>query len=250
MATAELGTPIDIHTGGVDHIRVHHTNEVAQSECAFGLHPWVNIWMHNEFLDLGGEKMSKSKGHVLTVDSLVERGIDPLAFRYFFFQAHYRQQQAFTFELVEAAATALRRLIPHAVLARSAVGGETVARASVRGEELREGFWAALAEDLNAPRALSVVSTVARDAELSDADRWSLMEDFDQVLGFGLATAQDPEAAGDEIVDARIAGLLADRQAARAAKDFATADGIRDELAAEGLEIVDTPEGAKVRRRR
>jgi cysteinyl-tRNA synthetase len=95
-----------------------------------------------------------------------------------------------------------------------------------------------------------VVSTVARDAELSDADRWSLMEDFDQVLGFGLATAQDPEAAGDEIVDARIAGLLADRQAARAAKDFATADGIRDELAAEGLEIVDTPEGAKVRRRR
>ena len=113
----------DIHTGGVDHIRVHHTNEVAQSECVLGVHPWVQIWMHNEFLDLGGEKISKSKGHVLVVDTLVERGFDPLAFRYFFLQAHYRQQQAFTWEAIEAAANAHRRLVGHAVEAREA-GGE------------------------------------------------------------------------------------------------------------------------------
>jgi cysteinyl-tRNA synthetase len=249
MASEILGHHFDIHTGGVDHIRVHHTNEVAQSECAFGLHPWVNIWMHNEFLDLGGEKMSKSKGHVLTVDSLVERGIEPLAFRYFFLQAHYRQQQAFTFELVEAAATALRRLTHHAVVAREAVGNEVVTVGSARAEQLRAAFWGALADDLNAPRALSVVSTAARDAALSPADRWSLLADFDRVLGFALASAVAPDA-DDEVVDARLAGLLTERQAARAAKDFATADAIRDQLAAEGLEIVDTPDGAKVRRRR
>jgi cysteinyl-tRNA synthetase len=249
VATAHLGQHFDIHTGGVDHIRVHHTNEVAQSECAFGEHPWVNVWMHNEFLDLGGEKMSKSKGHVLTVDSLVEQGIDPLAFRYFFLQAHYRQQQAFTFELVEAAATALRRLTHHAVAARDEVGGQAAPEGSARAEDLRRQFWAALADDLNAPRALSVASTVARDAELSAADRWSLLADFDRVLGFGFATAVDPDAGGSEGDDPRIAALVAERQAARASKDFATADRIRDELAAEGLEIVDSPQGPRVRRK-
>jgi cysteinyl-tRNA synthetase len=249
MATEELGSPFDIHTGGVDHIRVHHTNEVAQSECALGLHPWVSIWMHNEFLDLGGEKMSKSKGHVLVVDSLVERGIDPLAFRYFFLQAHYRQQQAFTFDLVAAAGTALRRLVHHAVVARDAVGGDASGGDPTRTEPLRTAFWAALADDLNAPRALSVVSTVARSAELTAADRWSLLADFDRALGFGLASAVDPEGAGDESADPRIAALLQEREAARAARDFATADRIRDELAAEGLEVVDTPDGPQARRR-
>ena len=248
MATKYLGNHFDIHTGGVDHIRVHHTNEVAQSECALEQHPWVNIWMHNEFLDLGGEKMSKSKGHVLTVDSLVERGIEPLAFRYFFLQAHYRQQQAFTFELVEAAGTALRRLAQHAVAARDEVGGAVDAGDEDRTEPLREQFWAALADDLNAPRALAVVSTVARSAELNAADKWSLLADFDQVLGFGFATAPSADDGGDP-VDERIAGLLADRETARAAKDFATADRIRDELAAEGFDIVDTPDGPQARRR-
>lgn len=250
MATEALGSPIDIHTGGVDHIRVHHTNEVAQSECALDLHPWVGIWMHNEFLDLGGEKMSKSKGHVLTVGSLVERGLDPLAFRYVFLQAHYRQQQAFTFELAEAANTALRRLTHHAVAAREAVGGATDRDDPARTAPYRERFWAALADDLNAPRALAVASEVARAGDLTDADRWSLLADFDRALGFGLAEAADPDAAGDDASgDPRIAGLLEQRQAARAAKDFATADRIRDELAAEGLEIVDTPEGPRAWRR-
>ena len=249
MATAYLGRRFDIHTGGVDHIRVHHTNEVAQSECALELHPWVGIWMHNEFLDLGGEKMSKSKGPSLLVDSLVEEGISPLAFRYFFLQAHYRQQQAFTFELVRAADTALRRLTHHAVAARDAVGGDTTGCDPARTEPLRAAFWAAMADDLNAPRALAVVSTVARSTDLTAADRWSLLADFDRVLGFGLATASDPEQAGDESADPRIAGLLAAREGARAAKDWAEADRIRDVLAAEGLEVVDTPDGPQALRR-
>jgi len=249
MATRYLGERFDVHTGGVDHIRVHHTNEIAQSECALGVHPWVSYWVHNEFLDVAGEKMSKSAGHVLVVDSLVERGIEPLAYRYFFLQAHYRQQQAFTFDAVAAAGTALRRLRRHAVAARDAVGGDVTAALGPRAAELRDAFWAALADDLNSPRALAVLSTVARDAELSPGERWAVLADLDRALGFSLVDAVDPGAAGDVSDDPEVAALLAARQEAKAAKDWATADGIRDDLAARGIEIVDTPDGPRARRR-
>ncbi len=243
MATKYLGTRFDIHTGGVDHVRVHHTNEVAQSECVLGVHPWVQVWMHNEFLDLAGAKMSKSAGDVLTVDTLVERGIDPLAFRYFFFQAHYRQQQAFTFDALEAAATALRRLVGHAVAARDAAGDADTAKV----EPHRRRFWSALADDLNAPQALAAIWDAVRADDLRPADRWAILADADRALGFGLADAVAPDAdesGSDERVDA----LVAAREAARAAKDFATSDRIRDELAAEGIELVDTPSGPTWRR--
>jgi cysteinyl-tRNA synthetase len=244
MATKYLGNQFDIHTGGVDHVRVHHTNEVAQSECVLGVHPWVQVWMHNEFLDLGGAKISKSAGHVLTVDTLVERGIDPLAFRYFLLQAHHRQQQAFTFEAVEAAGTALRRLVGHAVAARDAGGTPDPAKVE---PHLRR-FWSALADDLNAPQALAAVWEAVRADDLEPADRWAVLVDADRALGFGLAGATAPEA-DESGSDPRIDALVAERQAARAAKDFTTSDRIRDELAAEGIELVDTPTGPTWRRR-
>ena len=244
MATKYLGDRFDIHTGGIDHIRIHHTNEVAQSECALDVHPWVQIWMHNDFLDISGEKVSKSAGHVLTVDSLVERGIDPLAFRYFFLQAHYRQQQTFTWEAMEAAATAYRRLVGHAAAARQA-GGEADAS---RVDPLRRRFWEALADDLSSPRALAVLWEVVRSDDLSPADRWTILADADRALALGLADAEAPDA-DDSGSDPRVDALIAEREAARAAKDFATSDRIRDDLAAEGIEIVDTPEGPSWRRR-
>jgi cysteinyl-tRNA synthetase len=250
MSTDLLGVQFDIHTGGVDHIRVHHTNEIAQTECALGVHPWVPVWMHTEFLNLGAEKISKSKGHVLVVDTLVDEGIEPLAFRYFLLQSHYRVQQAFSIDLVRSAGTALRRLVHHAVAARDEVGGATTDLvAGSRAAGLRDDFWAALRDDLNTPKAMSVASTVAREAELTAAERWTLLADFDRVLGFGLADATDPDASGDVSDDSAIAAKLADRQAAKAAKDFATADAIRDELAAQGIEIIDTPDGPRARRR-
>ncbi len=244
MATKYLGDQFDIHTGGVDHVRVHHTNEVAQSECVLGVHPWVQIWMHNEFLDLGGEKLSKSKGHVLTVDTLIERGIDPLAFRYFLLQAHQRQQQAFTFEAVEAAGTALRRLVGHAGTAREAAGDPDPAKVE---PHLRR-FWSALADDLNSPQALAAVWDAVRADDLSPADRWAFLVDADRALGFGLAEAKAPDA-DQSGSDPRIDALVAERQAARAAKDFVTSDRIRDDLAAEGIDLVDTPAGPTWRRR-
>jgi cysteinyl-tRNA synthetase len=244
MATAYLGSRFDIHTGGIDHVRVHHTNEVAQSECALGVHPWVGTWLHTEFLDLGGAKMSKSKGDVLLVDTLVERGLAPLAFRYFTLQAHYRQQQAFTWDALEAADTALRRLLANAAAARDA--GGTADPATV--DPYRRRFWSALADDLNTPRALAVVWEAARADDLTPADRWAFLAEADQVLGFGFADASAAPAddtGSDPAIDAKVA----EREAARVAKDFATADRIRDELAAEGLELVDGPTGPTWRRR-
>jgi len=244
MATKYLGERFDIHTGGIDHVRVHHTNEVAQSECVLDVHPWVGTWMHNEFLDLKGEKISKSAGHVLVVDSLVEQGLDPLAFRYFFFQAHYRQQQAFSFEALAAAGTALRRLVGQAVGARDAGGVPDAARL----EPHRRRFWSALADDLNAPQALAAVWEALKADDLTPADRWAFLADADRALGFGLAdaTAPDADQSGS---DNRVDALVAERQAAREAKDFATSDRIRDELAAGGIDIVDTPAGPSWRRR-
>ncbi len=249
MATKHLGERFDVHTGGIDHVRVHHTNEVAQSECALGdhdgaVHPWVGHWVHTEFLDLGGEKISKSKGHVLVVDTLVEAGIDPLAFRYFSLQGHYRQNQAFSLDAVRAAGIALRRLVGHAVAAREAGGTPDPARV----DPWRRRFWEALADDLNAPRALAVVWEALRDDALTPADRWAFLADADRVLGFGLADAAAPDA-DESGTDARIDALVADRAAARAAKDWATSDRIRDDLAAEGVEVVDTADGATWRRR-
>jgi cysteinyl-tRNA synthetase len=244
MATKYLGQRFDIHTGGIDHVRVHHTNEVAQSESVLHVHPWVQLWIHNEFLDLGGAKMSKSTGDVLLVDTLVERGIDPLAFRYFTFQAHHRQQQAFTWDGLEGAATALRRLVAHAVAARDAGGSSEPAKVQ---PHLRR-FWSALADDLNAPQALAAVWEVVRAHDLSPADRWAFLTDADRALGFGLADAVAPDT-DESGSDPRIDGLVEQRQAARAAKDFATSDRIRDELAAEGIDLVDTPAGPTWRRR-
>jgi cysteinyl-tRNA synthetase len=244
MSVRYLGERFDLHTGGIDLATVHHTNEVAQSECAFGIHPWVGYWLHNEYLNMGSEKMSKSAGNVKMLSDLIARGIDPLAFRYFFLQAHYRQQQVYNDEAIASAAKGLRRLKAIAATLEG-VGGEGDAKAQA---PYAERFRNALAEDLNAPRALAVAWDVARSDELADVDRRDLLRRFDLVLGLRLddvAGASQKDAWGQ---DPRIDGMLLERQAARAAKNWVTADRIRDELAAENIEIVDSPEGSRWRR--
>ncbi len=242
MSIEYLGETFDIHTGGVDHIPVHHSNEIAQSEGALGLHPWVNVWMHEEFLDFKGEKMSKSKGNVYVLDDLVEQGITPLAYRYFFLQAHYRQQQTFTDEALEAANTGYDRLVTVAAGLRDAPG-EPDASAM---EEPRARFRDALHDDLNAPRAMAVVWEVARSDSLDPATRWALLAEFDAVLGLDLAHAE-PRAAVQEH-DPRIDAMVKARDEARAAKDWAEADRLRDALTAEGILLEDGPEGTRWRR--
>jgi cysteinyl-tRNA synthetase len=243
MSSEYLGHTFDIHTGGVDHIAVHHTNEIAQSECAFDVHPWVQVWMHCAFMDFRGEKMSKSLGNVATVDDLVERGVPPLAFRYFFLQAHYRQQQTFTDEAMDAAATGYDRLLRVATEVRFAEG-------RIHESKLvpfRERFRAAIRDDLNTPRALAVTWEVARSGELSAPEKATLLREFDDVLGIDLREAI-PRAEVRES-DPRIDDLVRQRDAARARRDFAESDRIRDLLGAEGIVVDDTPDGARWRRR-
>lgn len=243
MSTRYLGEQFDVHTGGEDHIAVHHTNEIAQSECGYGKHPWVRYWLHNAFINLSGEKMSKSKGHVLVVQDLVDQGIHPLGYRMFLLQAAYRIPQSFKLEAIRAAETSWRRLGAFLAGLTDATGEPDAAAQ----RPYQEAFGSAMCDDLNAPKALAVVWDTVHSDVLSDVDKRALLLAFDEGLGLGLAEAQ-PAATPVES-DPRIDGLLAERDQARAARDFATADRIRDALAAEGIEIEDTPDGPVWHRR-
>jgi cysteinyl-tRNA synthetase len=243
MGTKYLGTRFDIHTGGVEHLPVHHTNEVAQSEVALGVHPWVQVWMHQDWLVFGAEKMSKSLGNIFVLEDLVERGLLALSLRFFFLQAHYRKQQGFSLEALEAADRGYRRLLAQAADARAASGAADAARCA----PWRERFRDAVRDDLNAPRALAVAIEMLREPALAPADRRALLAEFDAFLGLDLLTAELPAEAPES--DPRIDALVAEREAARKRRDFREADRIRDELAAEGIAIEDGPQGPRWRRR-
>jgi cysteinyl-tRNA synthetase len=243
MAHRYLGAPFDIHTGGVEHVKVHHTNEIAQSETALGIHPWVRFWLHEDWIVFQGEKISKSLGHTLVLQDLVDRGWLPLSFRYFILQAHYRKQQSFHDEAMEAADRGYRRLLQQTLALRDAPGEPDPGALA----PWRKRFWEAVRDDLNAPRALAVAGEVARDEALGPAERRALLEEFDRWLGLDLLTAEVSREAQES--DPRIDALVAERQAARERRDFAAADRLRDALAAEGIVVDDTPEGPKWRRK-
>ncbi len=240
MSSKYLGVPFDIHTGGVDHIPVHHTNEIAQSENAFEVRPWVRYWMHEEFLIFDGQKISKSTGGLWTLDDVVAMGTLPRAFRLFFLQAHYRQKQAVSEEAFRGAQAAYTRLVRHAEELRGATqrGGEGAAGA------LRERFFEAIGDDLNAPQALAVLWEAVRSTEIGPATKWELVRELDAVLGLGLESAR---VSGGEL-DAEIDARVREREAARKAKDFARADAIRAELAGRGILLEDSKQGVRWRR--
>jgi cysteinyl-tRNA synthetase len=241
MSSKYLGIPFDIHTGGVDHIPVHHTNEIAQSENAFDVRPWVRYWLHEEWLMLEGAKISKSQGGVVTLADLEEAGIEPLVYRLFFLGAHYRQQQTFTGEAIRGAQNAYHRLVRHALELRVATDrlGDDAAL-----ERFRERFREAIADDLNAPQALAVLWEVVRSTEIGGAERWDLVREFDRVLGLDLEEARLAEVE----IDAQVETLIREREEARRSKNFARADEIRDELIRQGIVLEDTPEGTRWRR--
>jgi len=241
MSTKYLGETFDIHTGGSDHIPVHHTNEIAQSENALDVRPWVRFWMHAGWLMFDGEKISKSTGgSVLNLDELIAKGFEPLAFRYFALGGHYRQQLTFSDDAMRGAQASWRRLVRHAAELREQESSAGAAQA----DELRAKFRAALADDLNAPRALAVVWEAVRSDELGAREKHALLREWDAVLALGLAEARIEPAE----TDAEIDGLVRERDEARAARNWKRADELRAKLHEMGIALEDSPHGTRWRR--
>ena len=238
MAMKYLGKKIDIHCGGIDHIPVHHTNEIAQSEGATGK-PWVNYWLHGEFLVLDQQKMAKSGGGFITLQTLLDRGFDPLDYRYFTLTAHYRKPLTFSYDALQQARQALSTLRENVLSFQ-----EQPASKPIKNTYANQ-FAAAIADDLNMPKALAVLWAVVRDPQLGNKEKLALILDFDRVFGLGLAHLERREAA----IPAAVQGLVERREQARKQKDFRRADELREEIAGMGFSVNDTPEGPVVKKR-
>jgi cysteinyl-tRNA synthetase len=239
MSMKHLGERFDIHTGGNDNKFPHHEDEIAQSEGAVG-HEVVSIWVHGGFLQLGGQKMAKSARNIKRVTDLAAEGIDPLAFRLMTFGTRYRSEMDFSWETLEGADARLRQLRHR--MASWGVGAEPTSDAA-KGFDAR--FREAIADDLDLPRAVVVMNEVVSAAGVADAEKYALLASWDGVLGLDL----EREATSGWEPSPEVREAIARRDEARAAKDFATSDRIRDELQAMGLEVMDTPEGTTVRPR-
>ncbi len=240
ISMKHLGEYMDIHCGGVDNIFPHHTNEIAQSESYIG-HKWCNYWFHVHHLNDRSGKMSKSKGNILTVTVLKENGYNPLAYRFFCLQSHYRKPLEFSFEALDNAVTAYDKLKKSAL--RCAQGEQgTVDEAVVK--DYKDRFIAALSSDINTSSALTVVYDVIK-ADCSNATKAELINSFDSVLGLDLLKPEEEKEneAVDEELKTYVEDMIAKRAEAKKAKDFATADSIRNELASKGIIIKDTREG-------
>lgn len=232
MSEKYLDMPFDIHTGGADLAPVHHTNEIAQCQGAHGHDP-VHVWMHGEFLQIDGGKMSKSLGNVYTIQDLQEKSIEPLAYRYFILNAHYRSTLNFTWESVQAAQNALHRL---RVLVRDWDQATQPDEASV------EAFRACLEDDINMPKALALMWEVV-NSDMESGIKSATLLQFDRVFGLGLkAYIATPLQITDEVQ-----ALLDERKQARDQKNWEMSDQLRDRIAELGFVVEDKPDGQKVR---
>ncbi len=236
MSRKYLGQPFDIHTGGIDHIPVHHQNEIAQSEAAYGV-PLANVWMHNEFVNMGESKMAKSEENFLTLEDLsFEEGIMPLAYRLWLMSAHYRQKIEFSMEAVLASQTFYKRILNRTVW--KSTSGKV-------SENYRRRFVSFLNDDLDTPKAISLISDILDDKTLGYADKAVTIKDFEKVLGLNLEVmAQKLSVVPEpmkEIVDAS--------EKARQIKDFVKADKLREEVRTAGYEFRNTDSGSIIRKK-
>ncbi|MDD9954201.1 MAG: cysteine--tRNA ligase [Candidatus Woesearchaeota archaeon] len=238
MSMKYLGEQFDIHCGGIDHISVHHTNEIAQAEGATGKKPWVQFWLHGEFLVLDKAKMAKSGENFLTLQTLVDKEYDPLVYRYFCLTAHYKQQLQFSWEALETARNGFESIKTKLLdLKENSVEGSD----DVTKHEA--AFLEAVNDDLNMPQALAALWAVLRDDSLSSEARVATAEQFDAVFGLGIADF------GSEEIPEEITKLAEERETARKEKDWAKSDELRDTIAEKGYSIEDKKEGYILRKK-
>ena len=237
MSMKYLDEQLDIHCGGTDHIDVHHTNEIAQSEAATG-RKFFNCWMHGAFLIIaGGKKMAKSEDNFLTLDNaFVKKGINPLVYRFATFQTHYRKPMEYSDESIQAARNGLQHLQNQV---RQVVQNSAGRKGAVI-DEYKTKFKRAINDDLNMPRAMAVVQEMLK-SRVEDADKHALIMDYERVLGLSLDEVTQSEELPQEIKT-----LVAERQAARDTKDWAASDQLRDKIQEQGYTVQDTKDGIKV----
>lgn len=251
MAIQYLGEQFDIHTGGIDHIDIHHTNEIAQAESASGKKPFVKYWVHHNHLRVDNEKMSKSLGNFYTIDDVLERGFAPPALRLLFLGSHYRSELNFTWDSLAAAQKAWERLMKLAVeIKQSSVTANS--ELSDQAKKFNNQFWSEMRDDLNTPQALATFWSVVK-SDLPLVQKWQLLVDFDQVLGLNLKSIEertvgktmgktvDPTTLPEEVQK-----LLVKRQQAREQKNYQEADRIRDKLLKLGYHIEDSGQNQNI----
>ena len=238
MANKFLAPTIDIHMGGVEHIPIHHTNEIAQSESANGV-KFVNYWLHNEHLSVNGGKMSKSAGTSYTLQDIIQKGYHPLALRYFFLGAHYRSKQNFTWQALNGAQIALQRL--HNFLEnKPQAEGKISADTKTLSQEYNRKFIEFISDDFNIPQALALVWDLIKDDRLDYKTKKNLILDFDKVLGLNL---KQPLKEKEITIPKEIIELAKQRETARKNKDWDEADALRNEIEAKGFTVEDSNEG-------
>ncbi|MDD5178562.1 MAG: cysteine--tRNA ligase [Candidatus Nanoarchaeia archaeon] len=237
MSMEYLGEQFDIHTGGIDHIPVHHTNEIAQAEAATGKKPWVRYWMHIEFLTSNEGKMAKSKGEFLTLNGLINKGYDALDYRYLCLNTHYRKPLMFSFEALDSAKNARERLNNKILEIR-----KNVDFSNASSRDYHEEFHEAINDDLNMPMALAVMWDALNDRELGDKEKYNYVIDFDKVFGLGLEELEEKTVE----IPNNIQKLIDERELARKSKDWKKADKIRNDLSKKGYILKDTANGAVV----
>ena len=240
MVKALLGETIDIHTGGMDHIPTHHNNEIAQSE-ACNNRPLARYWIHEAFLTIGADKISKSLQNDIYISEIAQKGIDPLALRYLFLQAHYRTPLSFTWDALRASAEARKRFARIATEVRRESGEKT------EDSEERDRMISHMRDDLGSPQALAILATALREDELSPEQKWGLILTADELLGLSLAEGTDEPAPLSSFPEA-IQKLVLERDFARGAGDYARADALRYELSDRGYRVEDGPNGTLLTR--
>jgi len=236
MSIKELGIPFDIHCGGVDHILIHHTNEVAQAEAAYNK-ILAKYWLHGEFLMVEGKKMAKSFGNIYTLNDLVQKGFDPLAFRYLCLGAHYRSKLNFTFESLKSAQNALENLYEKVNEFK-----ESKIKKSKNLEKYKKKFLSAINDDLNTPKALSFVWELVSDQNLKNYEKYQLLLDFDKVLGLNLSKIKEIK------IPKIVKELVKEREKYRKDKKFEKADEIREKIKQMGYWVEDTKEGPRIKK--
>lgn len=246
MSMKYLGETFDIHTGGIDHVTIHHTNEIAQSECATGKR-FVNYWLHCEFLTMSNaEKMSKSLGNVVNLDTLREYGIKPLAFRYLCLNAHYRKQLLYSKEILMGANNAYNKWCVFMDNLKKEnpqlLSLDKLSEPSVKYlDEFKQGVF----NNLNTPQALATMWNLIHDKSINNDEKYTLLMEFEKVFGLTEVNAE-PEV--QEEIPAEVVELLAQRNQFRAEKNWAQADAARDAIKAKGYTIVDTKEGSHLQK--